>query len=297
MRSHVVSLADYRDIDLGPAKVCFAPDEAEVQRELQTVRVARATWEIAEKARMGDMVACALSSAEPSLNRRDLRLILGAGLFDARVEEALAGMHAGQAKTFDLGGAPVLAELIEVRRRVLPKLDDEEALRATAVARQREELLIRVAYDATAYALREVFSQSEILVTQDDWQHVVDLELGRFRTLAAGEGLELEQMDAADFEGKAPVSSYWELVALAQRDAWETIRLYAAGLALAQEDGFAVSGEDYERYLGNYMQTWDCSHGRARAITTFEHFGIEAYANHYYDTVHAFVKAHIIEED
>jgi trigger factor len=146
-----VQLGDYRAI-----RVPAAPPEvsnAEVDAAVEDLRSRHGTLVPSEKpADQGDFVLVKVAALSAPVDRfaqgKEYLIELGGGTFPAEVEQALVGATIGASPAAPVGGQTVTFEVVDVKRRELPALDDSFAkdLKAEDLAdlrRQQRERLER----------------------------------------------------------------------------------------------------------------------------------------------------------
>lgn len=235
---------------------------------------------------------------------------MGAGLLDRDEELKLAGTRAGAARTLFCRGSEVTLTVLAIRKRCVPPLDDHmvQALGLEGVAtvaqyrdylrnQALDEQFSRDSYEVIQAVMREVAQRSEVLIDQADWQQAVDWDLNRLAVISRLDGMDLKTMTARDFEGRIPVKSYYELVAMLQQDAWQNTWQMLMGRKLAETDGFAVSREAYETFLKETAEAWHFTAEDYRPAYPYEYYQAIQYRIHYYDSVSDYIRRHLYWED
>jgi len=301
MKSRVLRSKDYREltVELKP----FEPDEAALAAELRRLANPYIRWEAGETVSKGDQVVCRLASDCPKFHREQLRFVAGSGMFHRELEALSIGMTVGETRTAALPEGSVALTLTGVMNRVVPALSDAmvEKLglegvrtiadyRARLLAEQKEAAFQESSYEPLNTLLDEVIGGSEFVLCREDWAAVVELELNRCRALCRQEGMVLEEMTPEQFEGRIPVKSYYELVAMVQDNSWDRLCRYLLGRRYAEADGFQTGEADYEEFLAEYVRDWHVSEKEAREANTYENFTFNQYANHVYDVLAAYLR-------
>ena len=244
MKSRVLRARDYREVDVKPLLKPFAPDEAALEAELRRLTNPYIRWEDGTTVSPGDQVVCRLASDCPRFQKEKVRFVAGSGMFHRDLEDMSIGMEAGETRETVLPEGKVSLTLTGVMNRVVPEPGDEmvEKLgldgvhtvaeyRAYLLEQQKAAAFQEDSYDALNHLMREVISGSEFVLDREDWAEAINRELDRCRTLCRQEGMVLEKMTPEQFQGRIPVKSYHELVAMLQYDGWDKLCRYQIGRA------------------------------------------------------------------
>ena len=125
MKSKVLQVKDYREIDVRPLLTPFAPDEEALETELRRLTNPYIRWEEGRTAASGDQVVCRLVSDCPRFHREKVRFVAGSGMFHRELEALAAGMSVGETGELDLPEGRVSLTLTGVMNRVVPAPSDE----------------------------------------------------------------------------------------------------------------------------------------------------------------------------
>lgn len=310
MQSKVLSMFPFEQVDLTPFKRHPAIDEAKLQKELDRAVYPYITWETGEEAAPGDVVTCRMESAEPRFQRASAKITVGAGLLDKTEEQKLAGARAGTVQTLCCRGSEVTLTVLDIQKRCVPPLEDRmvavlgidgvttvEQYRAYLVNQALDEQFTHDSYEVIQAVLHEVRARSEVLIDEADWQQCVAWDLNRLAVLSALDGMDLKTMTAEDFEGRIPVKSYYELVAMLQQDAWQNTWQLLMGRKLAESDGFTVTREGYEAFLKDAAEAWHHTADDYRPVYPYEYYEAIQYRIHYYDAVSGHIRKHLYWEE
>ena len=303
MKSKVLQVKDYREIDVRPLLTPFAPDEEALETELRRLTNPYIRWEDGTTVSPGDQVVCRLASDCPRFQKEKVRFVAGSSMFHKDLEDMSIGMEVGGTRETILPEGKVSLTVMGVMNRVVPEPRDEmveklglEGVRTVAdyraylLAQQKEAAFQQNLYEPLRRLTRDVISGSEFVLCREDWAAVVNRELDRCRTLCRQEGMVLEEMTAQQFRGRIPVESYHELVAMTQFESWDRLCRYLLGRWYAQEDGFQPGEAAYEAFIADYTKTWHVSEENARAANTYENFIFDEYAGHACTVLTAYIK-------
>jgi len=163
-----VKLGDYRAARI-PAQEARVTDQ-DIESAIGDLRSRHAQLTPREgPAEANDFVLIKTLSVEGSLERllpgKEYLVEIGAGVFPAELEGALVGTAPGSSKTVKIGdsGTTVTAEVVDVKRKVLPELTDDFAKHAAGV----------VSVEALVEALRRRLETEAATRAQRDYQQQV----------------------------------------------------------------------------------------------------------------------------
>jgi len=303
MKSYVLRVLDYRTVDLKPQLRPFVLDETALEKELLRLTNPYIRWEQGAEATPGGQVTCRLHSDCQRFNRERIKFVAGSGMFHKELETLSIGMKVGETREIGLPEGRVELTVLETLNRVVPEPDDGmvERLglegvstlveyRTYLAAQQKEKYLESALYEPVQYLRSRVLEESEFLIFKEDWRDAVSRRLERSRVLARQEGMTLEEMTPEQFEGRIPVKSYHQLVAMLQDTEWDTLRLHLLGKHFALTDGFSVSGADYESYIADYVKDWHTTAEKAREVDPYGSFVYMEYVNHACNVLRQYVR-------
>lgn len=310
MRSKVLSMFPFEQVDITSFKRHVEIDEAKLQKELDRAVYPYITWEQGDQVATGDVVSCRMESDDPRFRRPEAKITVGAGLLNKEEETKLVGARVGAVQTLSCRGSKVTVTVLGIRKRCVPPLEDRmvaalgldgvttvEQYRAYLVNQAVDEQFDSDSYDVIEAVMQTVRERSEVLIDEADWQQTVDWDLNRLAVISRLDGMDLKTMTAQDFAGRIPVKSYYELVAMLQRDAWQNTWQMLMGRTLAQTDGFTVSREGYEAFLKESAEAWHYSAEDYRPAYSYEYYRAVQYRVHYYDAVSDYIRKHLYWED
>lgn len=310
MKSKVLTMFPYQEVDFTRFKRSPKIDEAALQKELDRVAYPYITWLDGDTIHAGDVVQCSLASDDPRYQRSGAKLTVGAGLLDRAAENALIGRHVGATLELVCRGSRVTATVLGIQNKQVPPVSDEmvaalgmdgvdtvEGYRNYLVRQALDEQFRNESYEVIQYVLGVVRERSQVLIDEADWQQSVAWDLNRLSVIAGFEGLDLKTMTAREFEGRIPVKSYQELVAQLQRDAWENTRQMLFGRKLAETDGFAVDQAGYETFLIDTAASWGSTAEQYRPAYPYAYYEAIQYRNHYYNAVRDYIRENIYWEE
>lgn len=289
LNSTLRTFYDYRCVDISDYIKGFEPDETQLQKDLNRILKANGKRENAAVVSEGDTVTISCRSRLPRFNKTNLPVIVGRGLFDRALEQALIGASVGQTLTLEKDGTPVEIEVIKCMHTVLPALTDENvrsfgiegvetvsALRAHCIAKQVEGFLLEDENPdmASAYVWQEVAKHIEITRDPDEEALMrMRAEKKRQEILNAPTEADEEDAEAGEAAEGVPVD-FLENMFLSQLD------LAVVGEELIRREGRCVTTDDYEAYIGRLVEAYP---NRTEAEIRKEHdpkeFAISEYAD------------------
>ena len=310
MNSRVITMFPYQKVDLTPFKRKPEIDEEKLRKELDRTVYPYITWEDGEQADRGDVIDCRMESDNERYCRDCAKITVGAGLLDREEENKLVGAGVGSTHELVCRGSKVTLTVLAVKKRHVPDLTDRmvEALGIDGIStvnqyrrqlrkQALDERFTNESYEVIQAVLKTVRERSEVLITEEDWQQTVQWDLNRLSVISRFEGMELETMTEKDFEGRIPVKSYYELVAMLQRDAWQNTWQMLMGRKLAEEDGFVPTEAAYEEFLQQLAESWNSTVEAYRPAYSFDYYKAIQYRIHYYDTVSDYIRNNIYWEE
>ena len=272
MKSRVLQIKDYREVDVKSLLKPFVPDDAALEAELRRLTNPYIRWEAGTAVSPGDQAVCRLVSDCPRFQKEKVRFVAGSGMFHKELENLSMGMTVGGTREIVLPEGRVSLTLTGVMNRVAPEPGDKmveklgldgvhtvAAYRAYLLEQQKAAAFQEDSYDALNHLMREVIGGSEFVLDREDWAETINRELDRCRTLCRQEGMVLEEMTPEQFNGRIPVKSYHELVAMLQYDGWDKLCRYLLGCRYAENDGFRAGEAEYGEFIADYVRAWHVS--------------------------------------
>lgn len=303
MKSRVLRLKDYREVDVKSLLKPFVLDGEALEAELRRLTNPYIRWENGTTVSPGDQVVCRLASDCPRFQKEKVRFVAGSSMFLKDLEDMSIGMEVGGTRETILPEGKVSLTVTGVMNRVVPEPRDEmveklglegvhtvAAYRAYLLEQQKAAAFQEDSYDALNYLVREVISGSEFVLDREEWAEAINRELDRCRTLCRQEGMVLEKMTPEQFKGRIPVKSYHELVAMLQYDGWDKLCRYLLGCQYAENDGFRAGEAEYREFIADYVRSWHVSEENAREANPYDSFIFNEYAGHAYTVLKEYIR-------
>lgn len=122
MYSRILSLKDYKEVALTiPA---FVLDEARLEEEMQRLANPYIQWEEGNTAVAGDIVICDMASENTRFSKKQVKFVVGSGMFQREVEALVEGMKVGEQRETVTEGGSIAVTLRAVKTRYVPPLKD-----------------------------------------------------------------------------------------------------------------------------------------------------------------------------
>ncbi len=311
MESRIISVYDYNKVNLAAFQQPFHVDKEKIDREILHLQNRYTKWVTGDVVGEGDMALCSLKSDYQRFQKPKVKVLVGSGLLDRKLEQSLVGIKNGEPNTVTLQHnsqeVKVEVTVLEVTNKLIEPLKDDmtqelgipgvetiQQYREYLTQQQKKAFIEEIEYPAIQFVRKEVMKQSQMVLKQEDWEQVVRMEEGRIRVLASKEGLKLETMTAKDFEGKIPVASYHELLVSLQQCAWESLSEHLLGIYYAKEEGYQPDQKAYDTYLKEYMQFWHETREMSEKINPYEYYIFQEYKNYFFGKVRDYVHANIL---
>lgn len=310
MKSKVISFAEYDKVDISAYQKVFALDEKAVKKEMDFLKNKNSTWADSDEVVDGAIIVCDMKSENSFFNREQLKLMVGQGFFNKKLEALCVGMKKGTTNVLDVDGDKVTVTVQSVQRKMVPEVTDEmvknleikgiesvEEYEEYLTRQQKKKIADEEGFDAIQYVMKQVFENSAFDLKKADWIEMIDHEIHRLQAIADKENLNLKTMAPEDFEGKMPFSSYHELLVNVQYDSWDKLLRYLLGCVYAKQDGVEYTKEKYRESIEDYMKFWHETKENAEKINTYEYSKITFFANYYYQKVRGYVEKNYFKED
>lgn len=276
LKSKLIKICDYREVDLSRFAVPLTPDIARYERDLNNFLRRYAKKEEACDVAADDMVMLSCSSDNKKFQREHIALRVGLGLFSREFEQKLIGMRMGETKEITVSADAVTVTAEKILREVLPELTDElaaaigidgiktaEDIRTYCRFKQYDDALEETADDACAHLANRVINASEFDLDQD--------ELETTKQFIAG----IMNFGAAQNE-EFPVSV-------------DKMSESALKSAVCGQSIKTLTDEDYEEYLRKKSVALNCSIEAAREKYGMTQYIIDEYNSVFMDTLEAYV--------
>ncbi len=309
-RSKVVSVYDYRNIDLRKYAPPFAMEPGELRERLNKLRIRHGEMRSADFVLQDDFVTVDMNSELTKYQKSDLALRVGRGLLNPELEQAIIGMRAGDKKTFSLPEGQVEVKIVAVRRRVLPELTDEvvrtwnidgvdtvNALLDQITAEAKEQYVQDMAEAVTVALSEEVDANSEFILDPDEVR-TVEAEGQRLaEDMLRSAGLD---PNTADDDAVQAVSgrTKQEHFDFLRSLSLSGLKSACIGACMMAEDGAVISDSDYQKALSLCAESMGITREDAeKNILPYDKFLRQAAADYQFEKLENHVKLYLTEEE
>lgn len=201
-KPEIIKLCDFREIPIPDKLLEVKVPRSDFDSALE--RVAKRYLDISQTdgpVHKGDIVIADLQSADPAWQREGEHINVGLGFAEPALEEALAGMRAGEEKAVDIRGTSVTVCVTSIRRLAVPALTDGHVKALglegiETVDAYKDHLLAERAFREetnrvdviVTYVIKQVIASSEFRIPEEALEEVYQKELENARgRMNAGE--------------------------------------------------------------------------------------------------------------
>lgn len=292
LKSRLREFFDFRSVDISEYIKGFETDEAQLEKDLNRVLKAHGRREDAKTVSEGDTVTLSCRSRLPRFNKTNLPVIIGRGLFDRDLEQAMVGAGVGETLTLKKDGTPVEIDLIKCTHTVLPELTDVNVksfgiegvetvsqLRCSCIAKQVEGFLLEDENPDMASAHVWQTVAQNIAIERDPEEEAL------MRVQAAKKLSEMQQTPIAPVEPDEEEDEEVEPAEPLPADFFENMYLSQLDLAvvgeeLMRKEGKSVTVEDYEAYIARLVEAYPTrTEAEIRAEHDSKDYAITEYAD------------------
>ncbi|GGH50237.1 hypothetical protein GCM10008014_15200 [Paenibacillus silvae] len=256
LASTLIELVDYRQFNITDDMRGVPLTESELNERLDKIAKRNVVTTEVDIIEDGDSVVLDIKGDRDELNRNNLTLTIGLGLFDVEVEKQLIGMEKGETRSLKWKEQEdVVVEVKSVKRRSLAELTDniisslnidgvntvEEYKKSLLEEDLREKRLMAVTRDAIDYVL----NNSKFNIAEQDISYLYDLTLKAYRNLANKEEMTLEEMAERYFR-----KSEEELKTKIREDLYTTIKYVLIAFDYDKDKPLiSIIKEEYEKQV------------------------------------------------
>jgi FKBP-type peptidyl-prolyl cis-trans isomerase (trigger factor) len=305
LKSKVIDIYDFKNIDLQEIVEPFQLEEADIDDEIERLRKKNAVSVEAETVEAGDIVEISCKSESSRFNKDKVSLKVGLGLFSKQIESQLRGMKTGETASVSEKSGTVEVKILKVTRTVLPELTDKNVskwglekvknvagLRSYIISSLKQQYIADV---AESYAIYIQNLANEKSVFELDSEELEDQK-------KAGEKMALEMIKSQGFDpdtitedeaqeilGKTKA----EHIEFLKDSFVSSFKSGLVGLALMEQKGLVLTADDHNKSLQEYMLATGADMDEAKKVITFDKFIIGQGADKYLDEVEGHVKEYL----
>jgi FKBP-type peptidyl-prolyl cis-trans isomerase (trigger factor) len=294
LKSRVLDVYDYHNMDVTGYIPPYEPDEAQLEKDLLRCRRAHGRAEAASAVAEGDTVVLSCRANAPKFNKEQLTVLVGQGLYSRELEAQLVGMAQGASATLTAEGAAVTVTIHAIRRTVLPELTDQQVaswglegvqtvaqLRHACIDRQIDRFLDEdeSADQAVACVSQQVVERSTFVMDEEECSHALaeaEQKLAELQQAEQGvpDGFSGEKM--ADFLRRMNLNA---------------LKIAVLGGHLRQQAQGLLTEADYQAALRKRPSYREDDPAQAQAEYPVEAFLKDQYADYYINALDAYVAA------
>lgn len=311
IKSKVLTLADYREIDLRPYAPPFTMDEEEMEAALLRLRSRHGRMAPAGSIQPDDFATLRLQGESPRFQKDAIQLRVGKGLLDKELEAQLTGLCPGDERTLRTGGEDVTVTVLEVQRRELLELTDEtvaawqlEDAATVAQLRASVEKKARAQYvedmtEPLAVTLSEEFCRrctyeldgDELAQTRQEGRDMA-------RDMLRSSGLDPDSATDDEVRQVTGGRSREEHFAYLEELMMDGVKSAAVGALLMEREKAPVpTEEDYQKALNECAEGMGLTLEQAGQVLTRPRFQRQTAANYLFDKLEAYVKDYLTKEN
>lgn len=256
LKSKLISIYDYRRVDLSEFAIPLETDQKRYERDLKNFLKTFAKKEEAPDVAADDMVTLSCSSDNPKFRKEHLTLRVGLGLYSKELEAKLIGMALGEQKTVTVGSDSVAVSIEKVIREIVPELSDElaaksgipdvqtsEDVRTYCRYKQYDRLLEDPADEAFTYISKTVMENSSFELDEDELAAAKAMALSSMGNHSMPGGKTFEEISEEEFASGFGCSKQ-EWLEIMTQTGISTLKAALVGQTLA-----TLHDEDYEAYI------------------------------------------------
>lgn len=311
IKTQVVTLADYKDIDLRPYAAPFSMEEKELQKELMKYCIRYGTVETADAIAEGDIATLRLQGSSPRFIKDTVQVRVGKGLLNRELEQKLLGLSLGQTADLSADGEAVQVTVLDIRRRIpaLPEdetvaswnlegIADVEALRKSIVNAARNQYAEDMGESLALFLSDEVCRLSTFILDEEE------LEIARKEghdmavdMLRSG-GLDPDTATDEEIQYATGGRTREEHFAFVEGISMDGVKSTAVGaLLMEQEHAPMPTEEAYEEAVTLCAEGMGLSREEARKIITLPRFYRQQAGNYFFEKLINHCKQYLTKED
>lgn len=300
LKSKVISMKDYHEIDIQEFAIPLEVDERKYQRDMQNFRKRFATVVEADEVADQDNVTLSCCGASSRFNKQHVTVRVGIGLFSKDLEQQMIGMSVGETKKFIVKEEEVTVTVEKISRQLLPELTDElvkqagiegvetvEDAQFWCKGHQFDEELENQADEVFAYVAGKVMEDSQFELDAEELEASYQSVSKILKGCSALEGKSIDELTEEEFEETfyMPRSG---MEAHLRMTAEGSLKAATIGAVLMEQAGKVVTEEQYEQDILRRMDGTDRSEEEIRKENTLTMFMIDSYNGYYLDTLEAY---------
>lgn len=300
-RGCVHSMFQSKAIEVFDFKKVNIPDqldevEREVNQTLEKLTNKHAKFvDVEDQVKAGDIVTLDLESTSEKYNRRNLPIVVGAGLFNKVFEEQLLNQHPNKTSIIKLNGDDIKVIVTKIKRKIMPELTDELVKQENIDSVFTVEDYRKYAYDGIVaekvqglvnITINKVIDRSEFTIVEEDINRLFAGDLSKIEVLLKEEGRVLEEMTEAEIAERIGTPSLEKFEEVYKNERYPKLLKQALiGLSFAQKNNVNFDEATYEKWLGNNEYFNSYSSSDAKQLKPFFNYLADAYSDYAYKKI------------
>lgn len=311
IKTQVLTLADYRDIDLRPYAAPFSMSEEELQKELMKYCIRYGTMEQAETVLEGDIVSLRLRGSSPRFHKDTVQVRVGKGLLSRELEEKLLGLSLGQTAELTADGEKVQVTVLGIRRPIPAPLEDEavaswglkgianvEALRRHIANSARNQYAEDMGESLALFLSSEVCRLSTFILDEEELEIARkeghDMALDMLRSA----GVDPNTATDEEIQNATGGRTREEHFAFVEEICTGSVKSTAVGALLMEQEHAPIPTEEaYEEAVAQCAEGMGVSMEEARKIIPLPRFYRQQADNYFFEKLIAHCKQYLTKED
>lgn len=311
IKTQVLTLADYRDIDLRPYAAPFSMSEEELEKEVTKYRSRYGTMEQAKTVAEGDIVSLRLQGSSPRFNKDTVQVRVGKGLLSHELEEKLIGLSLGQSTELTADGESVQVTVRDIRRCIPAPLEDAvvvswglEGIASAEALRQRIVNFARNQYAEDMSESLAIFLSNEVCRLSTFILDEGELEIARKegRNMAVdmlrSSGVDPDTATDEEIQQATGGRTREEHFAFVEEICLGSVKSTAVGALLMEQEHAPIPTEaEYEEAVTLCAEGMGKSREEARNIVTLPRFYRQQADNYFFEKLIAYCKQYLTKEN
>lgn len=267
LKSKVEKLYDYTKIDITEFIPEYAVDEELLQKDLKRILNAHGTKKEADEVLEGDMITLSCTSPLERLNKNNVMVMVGRGLFHKELELQLLGLKRNEKKKLMVSGETVEVEIHTITRTVLPVLKDEvvasfgmedvktvEDLKRYCIDKQIVRFLdgVENCELAASKLWRELSDNSSFLLDPEEEKRALDEAAKKEAELLTESEENVEEVLKPEDAQEESIEEM-DMTEFVKMMYLNGLKFAAVGFEIAQKEGSLLTQADYEEYISRRM--------------------------------------------
>lgn len=311
IKTQVLTLADYRDIDLRPYAAPFSMSKEALEKELIKYRSRYGTMEQAETVAEGDIASLRLQGCSPRFNKDTVQVRVGKGLLSRELEDKLIGLSLEQTVALTADGEEVQVTVLDIRRRILAPLEDAvvaswgleevasvEALRQHIVNSACNQYAEDMGESLALFLSDEVCRLSTFILDEEELEIARKEGHDMAADMLRSSGVDPDTATDEEIQQVTGGRTREEHFAFVEGISMDGVKSTAVGALLMEQEHVPIPTEaEYEEAVTLCAEGMGKSREEARNIITLSRFYRQQAGNYFFEKLIAYCKHYLTKED